>query len=89
MQQRISEAVGGDLRTLPLQKLITVHPLGGCSVGTSSANGVVNHAGQVFGYPNLYVIDGAVMPKAVGVNPSLAIAAFAERAAELMITQRC
>lgn len=86
MQKRISDAAGGDLRIPPFDTLVTVHPVGGCSVGTSSANGVVDHAGRVFGYPNLYVVDGAVMPRAVGVNPSLAIAAFAERAAHLMIT---
>jgi cholesterol oxidase len=86
MQKRISDAAGGELWIWPFDTLVTVHPLGGCSVGNSAANGVVDHAGSVFGYPNLYVVDGAVMPRAMGVNPSLAIAAFAERAAHLMIT---
>jgi hypothetical protein len=50
----------------------------------SPANGVVNHRGEVFGYPNLYVADGAIIPEAIGLNPSRTIAALAERIAELM-----
>jgi cholesterol oxidase len=44
----------------------------------------VNHAGAVFGYENLYVADGAIVPRPVGVNPSRTIAALAERIAECM-----
>jgi cholesterol oxidase len=65
--------------------LITPHPLGGCNMGTALENGVVDHKAEVFGYPNLFVIDGAIVPEAVGVNPSRTIAALAERAAALMI----
>ena len=43
-------------------------------------NGVVDHKGEVFGYRNLFVIDGAIVPEALGVNPSRSIAALAERA---------
>lgn len=64
------------------QDLVTPHPLGGCNMGMSAATGVVNHAGQVFGYPNLYVADGSIVPKAIGLNPSKTIAALAELIAE-------
>jgi cholesterol oxidase len=65
--------------------LITPHPLGGCNMGTTSANGVVDYKGQVFGYPGLYVADGSIIPKAIGLNPSRTIAALAEHiAAELV-----
>lgn len=66
------------------RSLATVHPLGGASIGRSPAEGVVDHAGQVFGHRGLYVLDGAACPGAPGVPPSMTIAALAERAASLM-----
>jgi cholesterol oxidase len=63
------------------QDLITPHPLGGCNMGTSAADGVVAHTGEVFNYGSLYVADGAIVPKALGLNPSKTIAALAEHVA--------
>ena len=34
--------------------------------------------GRVFGYPNLYVADGSLVPANLGVNPSLTITALSE-----------
>jgi cholesterol oxidase len=65
-------------------RLGTVHPLGGCAVGRTSDDGVVDHRGQVFGHPGLYVADGSLYPRSPGVPPSLTIAALAERQAALM-----
>jgi cholesterol oxidase len=56
-------------------------------MGDSITNGVVNHAGEVFNYRNLYVIDGAIVPEALGVNPSRTIAALAERAAGIICAE--
>jgi cholesterol oxidase len=67
-----------------LHDLITPHPLGGARMGASNAFGVVNHMGEVFGYRNLFVTDGAIVPKAIGLNPSRTIAALAERCAKLI-----
>jgi cholesterol oxidase len=67
------------------QDLITPHPLGGCNMGTTRDDGVVDHRGEVFGYPGLYVADGAIVPEALGVNPSRTIAALAERIASLIV----
>jgi len=39
----------------------------------------------VFGHPNLYVSDGAMLPGAVGRNPSMTIGAMGERVAALML----
>ena len=41
---------------------------------------MVDHRQRVFGYENLLVVDGSVVPANVGVNPSLTITALAERA---------
>ncbi len=56
----------------------TAHILGGCCMGTSSDNGVVGVNGEIFGYPNLFVADGSVVPANLGVNPSLTITALSE-----------
>jgi cholesterol oxidase len=87
MHRRLSRATDGrpaaTLWSL-LGLLITPHPLGGCNMGITPANGVVSHRGEVFNYPGLYVADGAIIPKAIGLNPSKTIAALAERIADLM-----
>ena len=38
--------------------------------------------GEVFGYLNLYVADGAIVPTAVGANPTATISALSEIVAE-------
>jgi cholesterol oxidase len=40
--------------------------------------------GQVHDYPNLYVADGAIVPNAVGANPTATIAALSEMVAHSM-----
>ncbi|MFO1170910.1 MAG: GMC oxidoreductase [Hyphomicrobiaceae bacterium] len=67
---------------------IIAHPLGGCGMGTTSADGVIAHDGRVFDpsrgaeavHEGLYVCDAAAFPSSVGVSPLLTITAFAERA---------
>ena len=67
--------------------LITVHPLGGCPMGRGPEEGVVDSCGAVFGHEDLYVADGSVMPGPVGPNPSLTIAALADRSADHIIAR--
>ena len=64
--------------------LVTVHPLGGAALAASPVDGVVDHTGQVFGHPGLYIADGSLYPQAPGLPPSMTIAALAERQAALM-----
>ena len=70
----------------PLRNNVTVHPLGGCILADDPSSGVTSAdpktMGQVFGYTGLYVADGAIVPTAVGANPSATISALAERVAE-------
>lgn len=70
-----------------LRDLTTPHPLGGCRMAASAAEGVVDHRGEVFGYPGLYVADGAIIPFALGINPSRTIAALAERNVAIMLRE--
>ena len=58
----------------------TAHLLGGCCMGATAAEGVIDHRHRVFGYEGLYVIDGSAVSANPGVNPSLTITALAERA---------
>jgi cholesterol oxidase len=65
------------------RRLLSVHPLGGAAIGSTERDGVVDHTGQVYGHPGLYVADGSLYPAAPGVPPSMTIAALAERIADL------
>ena len=79
---------GGEPLNVLLESLIdlsfTAHILGGCHMGRSAEDGVIDTNHQVFGYPGLSVIDGAAISANVGVNPSLTISALAERAMSLI-----
>ncbi|MGQ0572838.1 MAG: GMC family oxidoreductase N-terminal domain-containing protein [Pseudonocardia sp.] len=82
-----SEALGQDL--------VTVHPLGGAVMARDAAGGVVDHRGRVFAgrtgaavHEGLYVCDGSVVPRSLGVNPLLTISALAERCASLLAADR-
>ena len=73
--------------------LITVHPLGGCALADSGAGGVVDQYGRVFSsstsnavHDGLVVLDGSVIPTALGTNPALTIAAVALRAVEELVS---
>ncbi|MEY8017922.1 GMC oxidoreductase [Mycobacterium servetii] len=69
----------GELFNIPL----TAHFLGGAAISDSPARGVIDPYHRVYGYPTLYVVDGAAISANLGVNPSLSITAQAERAASL------
>lgn len=50
-------------------------------MGTDPEESVVSAAGEVHGYPSLFVTDASVIPTSVGFHPVLTIAANAERIA--------
>lgn len=81
----ISDTLGGKFRDNPLwwtKRVVTVHPLGGAPMGRHVQEGVVDSWNESFGHPGLFVVDGAAVPGPVGPNPSLTIAAMADRAVE-------
>ena len=91
VSQKIADQLGSTFLDNPLwyfNRVITVHALGGCPMGRDAREGVVNSNGELFGYPGLHVADGSVMPGPVGPNPSLTIAAVADRGAEAILEGR-
>jgi cholesterol oxidase len=58
----------------------TAHILGGAAMASSPGDGVIDSRNRVYGYDNLYVVDGSMIPGNLGVNPSLTITAMAEHA---------
>jgi len=88
--EALADALGGDFVVNPtyhLNRVVTVHPLGGCPAATDKSRGVVDGYGRVRGVPGLRVADGSIFPGPIGANPSLTIAAFADRVAEDMLTE--
>ena len=71
----IMDGVAGSAVAERFGKAATAHILGGACVGT-----VVDEYHRVFGEPGLHVVDGSTVGANLGVNPSLTIAALAERA---------
>jgi cholesterol oxidase len=99
--EQATKALGGTFVRNPLwlrlatHPLVTVHPLGGCGMGDDAKAGVVNHKNQVFAgasgtavHEGLYVSDGAVVPRPLGVNPLLTISALGERCCALLARDR-
>jgi choline dehydrogenase-like flavoprotein len=57
------------------------HLLGTCRMGSDPQTSVVNQWHQTWDVPNLYIIDGSVLPTSAAVNPTSTIGALAVRAA--------
>jgi len=103
IMRSLSQAMGGTYRALPTwdglpfifdkKTLIVTHPLGGCRIGQTMNEGVVNEFGQVYDeskkatdpnavHSGLYIVDGSVIPGALAANPTLTISAQALKAVE-------
>jgi len=78
--QKVSGQPGNALTEILTGAPMTAHIMSGAAIGTSAANGVVNEAGEAFGYQNLRILDGSIIPGNLGVNPSLTITALSEYA---------
>jgi choline dehydrogenase-like flavoprotein len=80
------------LRAAGATETITVnryaHLVGGCRMATSPQAGVVNADHQTFAVPNLYLVDGSVLPTQGSANPALTIMALAARCADRLLTRR-
>ena len=83
-------------KAIGAQSVGSAHPLGGCRMAKSVAEGVVDHFGRVFDktktgplpfYEGLYIADASIIPTALGVNPSLTISALSFRVVDKLIEQ--
>jgi cholesterol oxidase len=73
---------GGNIGNL-IGAPFTAHFVGGCVIGKSKEDGVIDPYHRVWGYPTLHIVDGSAITANLGVNPSLTITAQAERAFSL------
>jgi cholesterol oxidase len=82
--QIAARRMGGDPQSSLLDALrgtpSTAHFLGGAAIGSDPSRGVVDGHLRAYGYSDLIVCDGSVVPANPGVNPSLTITALAEHA---------
>lgn len=82
--EKLARMKGGGAMSMVSEVLFnipsTAHLLGGCVMGRTAREGVVDHRQRVFGYKNMYICDGSVISANLGVNPALSITALSERA---------
>jgi choline dehydrogenase-like flavoprotein len=64
------------------------HLVGGCKMGFSPDDGVVDSSHRVWETTNLFVCDGSVFPTEGAANPALVIMALADRLAGLLKAKR-
>jgi choline dehydrogenase-like flavoprotein len=67
--------------------LYSAHPLGSCRIGDDETTSACDDRHELRGHPGIFVTDGSAVPTSLCVNPSLTIAALAERAAELLLAR--
>lgn len=70
------------IRVYALGKPLTPHMGGGARIGSDAQEGVVDHRGEVYGNPGLYVADAAALPAPPGGPPAVSIAAWAHYVAD-------
>ena len=71
---------GSGLNEVLLGRPFTAHILGGAPISERPEDGVIDPWQRVWAEPGLHVVDGSAISANLGANPSLTIAAQAERA---------
>lgn len=64
---------------------IQSHLFGGAVMGASPSHSVCDRNGRVHGYEGLYVVDGALLPTTLGVNPQHTIMGLAKYVADRIV----
>jgi choline dehydrogenase-like flavoprotein len=79
-------------RAAGAQDILTIdryaHLVGGCRMGFSDDDSVINSDHQSWEVANLFVCDGSVMPTQGSANPALTIMALASRLGERLAAKR-
>ena len=83
--EEIWEAAGAQ-DTLTIDRY--AHLVGGCRMGTSPTDSVIDSDHRVWEMENLFIADGSVMPTQGSANPALTIMALASRLAERLGEKR-
>ncbi len=79
------DGVGEHLGWTATPNYLSAHPLASCRIGDDPATSACDPSHQLRGHPGIYVTDGASVPTSLCVNPSLTIAALAERASRTIV----
>jgi choline dehydrogenase-like flavoprotein len=66
---------------------VTAHPLGSCRIGDDPATSALTDTHELRGRQGIFVTDAAAVPTSLTVNPSLTVAALAERASPAIIAR--
>lgn len=80
----IMQAAGA---TQIVQEARYAHLVGAARMSARPEDGVCDRFGRTWDVPNLFVMDGSVMPTQGSANPGLTIQALAARTADYLITQ--
>jgi cholesterol oxidase len=96
--KKVNDQLGGTFIPNPRSELFggskvqVTHPLGGCPMGNTPGEGVVDHLGQVFDadggiHRGLFVADASIIPRSLGATPLMTVSALSERIADFILAQ--
>jgi hypothetical protein len=81
------DGIGEHLGWTATKNALTAHPLSSCRIGDDPATSACDTNHELRGHPGLFVTDGSAVPTSLCVNPSLTIAALAERASRYVVAR--
>jgi choline dehydrogenase-like flavoprotein len=75
--------------TFDVLGVVSSHPLSSARMGGNVQTSALTDKHELRGYPGIFVTDASAVPGSLCVNPSLTIAALAERAVPGMVRSAC
>jgi choline dehydrogenase-like flavoprotein len=77
-----------DLRSEEFLHLHASHPMGTARLGPDPSASVVDPDGRIHDVDNVYVMDAALFPSSLGVNPQMTVMAMALHLSEQLLATR-